>query len=135
MIKESNIKRAVINPGNYRRRTGCGYHLFVNARGLCFGRGLAPPAAASPRRHKSTVTLPRSSDVRRHQVAEEVRAPRPPGAPASLVIGVHVTEQVCAIAQAAETGAAGAFGRTELLNTAREEKEEENAGGGGGSIV
>lgn len=42
LIKESKIKRGVINPGNYMRTRGYRYYLFVNVHGLCFQSGLAP---------------------------------------------------------------------------------------------
>lgn len=42
LIKESKIKRAVVNPGNYMSTTGCGYYLFMNVHWLCSQSGLTP---------------------------------------------------------------------------------------------
>lgn len=71
LIKESKIRRAVINPDNHVRATGCGCYPFAKVHRLCSESGLGP-AAASPHWHKSTATHPRNPDGPRRQVAEEV---------------------------------------------------------------
>lgn len=42
LIKESKIKGAIRNPGNWMCATGCGYYLFTNVHRLWFQSALAP---------------------------------------------------------------------------------------------
>lgn len=128
LIKESKIKRAVINPGNYRRRTGCGYHLFVNTHRLCFGRGLAPrPRHLAGTNRQRHFLGARMSDVTKWQRDCERRDLQvlPPLCHRHQCHGAGVRHR-----RSGGDGRADTFGRTELLNTAREEKWEENGDGG-----